>query len=131
MQHSLYKVYKISYKGYYNYYAFHAGGPAKPEVSYEVLAEQKEIVLLWPRPFTWEEYPITEYHIMCTDTDVISINNTDNRAVIQHTVELDQDITDCHTLQCNVTACNVLDDSIPSVTDISIPLSELQTSTCF
>ena len=62
---------------------------------------------------------------MCTDTDVISINNTDNRAVICHTVELDQDITDCHTLQCNVTASNALNDSIPSTTDISISLSEL------
>ena len=63
---------------------------------------------------------------MCTDTDVISINNTDNRAIIiQHTVELDQDTTDCHTLQCNVTASNALDDSVPSVTDISIPLGEL------
>ena len=101
------------------------GAPAEPEVSYEVLLEQKEIHLSWPRPFTWEEYNITSYQTVCGDTEYkksYKINNTENRAVINQAVKLAQNIPGCYKLQCTVTASNALDESTPDVTDISIPL---------
>ena len=107
---------------------FLSGGPAEPEVDYEVLRKQKEILLSWPRPFTWEDYGITKYHIGCMDSSTkfhdTFLDNIDNRATVNHTVKLPQNTQECNTLQCNVTAFNLLNGSTPSVTDISIPLRE-------
>ena len=91
------------------------GGPAEPEVKYEVLQDEKEILFSWPHPFTWKDYPITGYQIVCRDTVsgkiIHDITKTDtesvNRPVINETV----DFPACYTLQCNVTASNALDNS--------------------
>ena len=98
------------------------GGPSEPEVKYEILLKQREVLLSWPRPFTWKNYPISGYHIKCTDKDILYV--AENRTFARKTIPLPRDIPDCHTLQCNVTAFNSLAESTPSVTDIPIPLSE-------
>jgi hypothetical protein len=105
------------------------GGPGEPEVGYEVDRDEKEIVLSWPHPFTWEDYPITGYDIVCSETesenivDNVTLNDTDilNEPVVNHTVDLPPYIPDCYTLQCNVTASNALDQSNISITDIYFP----------
>ena len=91
---------------------------------YEILLEQREVLLSWPRPFTWKNYPISGYHFKCTDKDIEFVNMAENRTFVHKTIPLPRDIPDCHTLQCNVTAFNSIAESTPSVTDIPIPLSE-------
>ena len=98
-------------------------------MEYEVQRDQ--ILLSWPRPFSWEEYPVTGYGIECRDTESektihsTTINDTETVNVVRQTVELPPDIPDCHTLQCSVTASNALDSSEPFIIDIlSLPLSE-------
>lgn len=86
---------------------------------------KKEILLSWPRPFTWESYNITSYHIVCRDHKLYvynhSIDNTENKDLISATVKLDEGVPDCYKLQCNVTASNALAKSTPAVANISIP----------
>ena len=109
------------------------GGPEEPEVGYEVDRDEKEIVLSWPHPFTWEDYPITGYDIVCRETESekiihdMTLNDTDilNEPVVSHTVDLPPHIPDCYTLQCTVTASNALDQSNISITDIFFPKSKL------
>ena len=48
-------------------------------------------------------------------------NNTENRAVIAQTVDVAEDVPDCYTLECSVTASNELGESVPSITVISFP----------
>jgi hypothetical protein len=48
-------------------------------------------------------------------------NNTENRAVITQAVDVAQDVPDCYTLECSVTASNELGESVPSITVISFP----------
>ncbi|CAI8025638.1 hypothetical protein GBAR_LOCUS14784 [Geodia barretti] len=92
------------------------GGPGEPEVGYEVNRDGKEIVLSWPHPFTWEDYPITGYDIVCRETESekiihdMTLNDTDilNEPVVNHTVDLPPCVPDCYTLQCTVTAFNSL-----------------------
>ena len=85
----------------------------------------------WPRPFTWRDYPITGYLIKCRDSQSellhSHINGTEivNAPVVNQTVELPQDIPDCYSFQCSVTAFNNLDESPSSITNISLPLSML------
>lgn len=102
-----------------------SGGPAEPNVSYEVWLEKKEIFLSWPRPFTWEDYSITSYHIACWDSQLkvydSYINNNENRDLINKTVKLDESVPDCYKLQCNITASNALAEGKPAVVNISIP----------
>ena len=103
------------------------GGPAEPEVEYEVLQDEKEILFLWPHPFTWKDYPITEYHIVCRDKHryiINTINDTEIASVINHTVDLPPYLPDCYTLQCNVTASNALGSGQTSITNISFPTSK-------
>ena len=113
----------------------HPGGPAKPEVDYVLERDQKEILLSWPRPFSWKEYPVTGYGIECRDTESektihsTTINDTETVNVVRQTVELPPDIPDCHTLQCSVTASNALDKSRPSISNISLPLREFSSFT--
>ena len=103
------------------------GGPAAPEVSYEITdyGDPKEIVLSWPRPFTWEDYDLTEYHIMCND----SMSSIRYDEVINDTSSLNVnttftvDISSCQQLQCIVTAYNEL-GSNASISNISIPQCE-------
>ena len=85
-----------------------------------------DILLSWPRPFTWKEYDITHYHTVCWDANFSKtfdnyINNTENRALITQTVEVAEDVPDCYQLECSVTASNELDESVPSLTTISFP----------
>ena len=109
------------------------GGPEEPEVGYEVDRDEKEIVLSWPHPFTWEDYPITGYDIVCRETESekiihdMTLNDTDilNEPVVSHTVDLPPCVPDCYTLQCTVTASNALDQSNISITDIFFPKSKL------
>ncbi|CAI8032620.1 hypothetical protein GBAR_LOCUS18433 [Geodia barretti] len=108
------------------------GGPGEPEVGYEVDRDEKEIVLSWPHPFTWEDYPLTGYDIVCRGTESekivhdMTLNDTDilNEPVVSHTVDLPPHIPDCYTLQCTVTASNALDQSNISITDIYFPKSK-------
>ena len=85
----------------------------------------------WPRPFTWRDYPITGYLIECRDSQSellhSHINGTEivNAPVVNQTVELPQDIPDCYSFQCSVTASNNLDESPSSITNISFPLCML------
>ena len=37
-------------------------------MEYGVSEDQREILLSWPRPFTWRDYPITGYLIECRDS---------------------------------------------------------------
>ena len=103
-----------------------------PEVGYEVDRDEKEIVLSWPHPFTWEDYPITGYDIVCRETesekivDDVTLSDTIilNEPAVSHTVDLPPHIPDCYTLQCTVTASNALDQSNVSITDIYFPKSK-------
>ena len=105
------------------------GGPAEPEVEYEVLRDEKEILFTWPHPFTWKDYPITGYHIVCREMKSekiihdMTITDTEG-SVVNHTVTLPPYITDCHVLQCIVNATNSLGQSPPSISNISLPRSE-------
>lgn len=87
--------------------------------------EKKEIVLSWPRPFTWEDYSITSYHIVCwvNESGVHDsyINNTENRDFVTKTVKLNEIVPDCSKLQCWITASNALAEGTPAVVNISIP----------
>ena len=49
------------------------------------------------------------------------IENTANKAVINQTVDVVHDVSDCYAVKCNVTASNALDESAPSVTVVSFP----------
>ena len=49
------------------------------------------------------------------------INNTENKAVIHHTVDVFHNVPDCYKVECNVTASNTLDDSEPFTTVIPFP----------
>ena len=55
------------------------------------------------------------------------INGTEivNAPVVNQTVELPQDIPDCYSFQCSVTASNNLDESPSSIINISFPLCML------
>ena len=91
-----------------------------------MISHRNDILLSWPRPFTWEEYDITHYHTVCWDDNFLKtfdnyINNTENRAVIIQAVEVGRDVPDCYTLKCSVTASNELDESVPSLSAISFP----------
>ena len=105
------------------------GGPGEPEVGYEVDQDEKEIVLSWLHPFTWVDYPITGYDIVCRETESekivhdMTLNDTNilNEPVVSHTVDLPPHIPDCYTLQCTVAASNALDQSNISITDIYFP----------
>ena len=98
-------------------------------MGYEVLRDEIEIVLSWPHPFTWEDYPITGYDIVCRETESekiihdMTLNDTDilNEPVVSHTVDLPPCVPDCYTLQCTVTAFNSLDGS-PFILNFSFPL---------
>ena len=102
-------------------------------MGYEVLRDEKEIVLSWPHPFTWEDYPITGYDIVCRETESekiihdMTLNDTDilNEPVVNHTVDLPPCVSDCYTLQCTVTASNAIGQSNISVTNIFFPKSKL------
>ena len=110
------------------------GGPAEPEVKYEVLQNEKEILFSWPRPFTWKDYSITGYHIVCRDKHRNinnTINDTEIASVVNHTVDLPPYLPDCYTLQCNVTASNALGSGQTSITNISFPISKSSTHTLF
>ena len=98
-------------------------------MSYKVkdYGSPKEVLLTWPRPFTWEEYPITGYHIVCWDTEPryekeINDNATLMAYNVSHTLDLD--IPRCGQLPCNVTASNTLASSNVSTSTISIPRCE-------
>ena len=115
---------------YGSYVQFFPGGPNKPEVEYSVNREKKQIDLTIQRPYTSEEHPITRYDIECRETQsqeiidrptTISDAETLSQHFIQHTVELPSDISECSTLQCNVTASNDLDKSLPSILNIYLP----------
>ena len=111
-------------------YCLVVGAPAKPEVSSE--AFEKGILLSWPRPFTWEDYNITEYRTVCRDdTNIVydtSINNAENNVLINQTIELAQDIPDCYRVECNVTASNALDESSPCATIILFPRGKFEST---
>ena len=110
------------------------GGPAEPEVEYEVLQDEKEILISWPRPFTWKDYLITGYHIVCRDKHHNinnTINDTEIASIINHTVGLPTYLPDCYTLQCNVTASNALGRGQTSITYISFPMSKFYTYNLF
>ena len=103
------------------------GGPAEPEVEYEVLQDEKQVLFSWPHPFTWKDYPITGYHIVCREMGsgkiIHDMTLTDTEgSVTNHTVTLPPDITDCHVLQCTVNATNSLGQSLPSISTISCKL---------
>ena len=92
-----------------------------PEVTLKL--HQKTFSLSWPRPFTWEEYDITSYHAQCRNTETASVQSetiTDNSTFLSVNLSL-PDVEDCTTVQCNVTATNVLAASAPAVTSILIP----------
>ena len=82
------------------------GGPAAPEVSYEITdyGDPKKIVLSWPHPFTWEDYDLTEYHIMCNDS--------------MSSIRYDEVINDTSSLNVNELGSN------SSISNISIPQCE-------
>ena len=93
-----------------------------PEVTLK--RHQKTFSLSWPRPFTWEEYDITSYHAQCRNTETASVQSetiTDNSTSLSVNLSL-PDVKDCTTVQCYVTASNVLATSAPAVTSIFIPM---------
>ena len=112
-------------------FVLYSGGPAEPEVEYEVSQDQREILLSWSRPFTWSDYPITGYLIECRDSEktvhssVVNDTETVSGAVVNKTVELPSHTPDCYSLNCSVTAYNDLDGSLPSNISIHIPLRKL------
>ena len=92
-----------------------------PEVTFKL--HQKAFYLSWLRPFTWEEYDITAYHAQCRNNKTAVAQSetiTDNSTSLAVTLSL-LDVTECTTVQCNVTASNVLATSAPAVTSIFIP----------
>ena len=98
-------------------------------MEYEVLGD--EIMFSWPHPFTWKDYPITGYQIVCREMESekiihdMTINDTEE-PVVNHTVTLPPDIPDCYALQCNVTAFNFLDGSVPSISNFLFPYCKCQ-----
>ena len=95
------------------------------------MVQQKEIVLSWPRPFSWKDYNIIEYHTVCRDDKDMKtydnyINNTENKAVIHQTVDVFHNVPDCYTVECNVTASNALDESPPCATVILFPRGKFE-----
>ena len=96
-------------------------------MKYSVLQNEcgKKILLYWPRPFTWEDYPITGYEIVCRDptsmNPVYDITRNDTETVNRYSLTEIVDYPDCYTLQCNVTAQNALDKT---QTSFSLPLSK-------
>ena len=83
-----------------------------------------------PHPFTWKDYPITGYHIVCRERESekiihdVTITDTEE-PVVDHTVALPPYITDCHVVRCAVNATNSLGQSPPSISNISLPRRKL------
>ena len=106
-------------------------------MGYETVQDEKAFVLSWPHPFTWEDYPITGYDIVCRETESeeiihdMTLNDTDilNEPVVSHTVDLPPCVPDCYTLQCTVTAFNSLDGT-PSISNFSFRLCKWYIATC-
>ena len=101
----------------FSFLKYFSGGPAEPEVKYEISQDQREILLSWSRPFTWSDYPITGYLIECRDSEKTvhssAVNDTEtvSGAVVSQTVELPSHTPDCYSLNCSVAAYNDLDHS--------------------
>ena len=102
-----------------------SGAPAIPKVDHNLLS-LTELHLSWSPPFTWEDYAILDYHILCVNytNGQVLVDETVNSTTLSYDYTLPEGAPDCSQITCNVTASNSLGESGGSNLTIQFPAGE-------
>ena len=79
------------------------------------------LILEWDAPFSWPDYPILHYDVNATNHSEL-VRETINDTSVRFTTS--ENHRECETIEFNVRASNILDDSEYGTVTTGFPISE-------
>ena len=104
-------------------------GPPEPPEPQLTIINLTHLSLIWAPPFTWTEYPVSEYRLVLTEQQ--SSFQLANRTVSPNVTKVDFSYGElfgpvCTLLEFRVTAKSAIGESVEGLTTGGFPISMFQ-----